>query len=149
MIAKLVLAGAMIGIGAYNQLIIHKDSLKMLAVAPIIGGTEEPRGNMTSSRKGESSNSLDVNKLISKFGKSTKAEAFIGKENVEETELRMGAEDFAFYSHKIPACFFRLGTGNVAKGITIGGHTPTFNVDEDAIELGIGMMALLGATNAE
>ena len=78
LIAKLVLAGAMIGIGAYNQLIIHKDSLKMLAVAPIIGGTEEPRGNMTSSRKGESSNSLDVNKLISKFGKSTKAEAFIG-----------------------------------------------------------------------
>ena len=68
----------MIGIGAYNQLIIHKDSLKMLAVAPIIGGTEEPRGNMTSSRKGEDSNSLDVNKLISKFGKSTKAEAFIG-----------------------------------------------------------------------
>lgn len=78
-----------------------------------------------------------------------KAESFIGKENVEETELRMGAEDFAFYSHKIPACFFRLGTGNVAKGITIGGHTPTFNVDENAIELGIGMMALLGATNDE
>jgi amidohydrolase len=78
-----------------------------------------------------------------------KAETFIGKENVEETELRMGAEDFAFYSHQLPACFFRLGSGNVAKNITIGGHTPTFNIDEDAIELGIGMMALLGATNAE
>lgn len=78
-----------------------------------------------------------------------KAESYLGKENVEETELRMGAEDFAFYSHKIPGCFFRLGTGNVEKGITIGGHTPTFNIDEDAIEIGIGMMALLGATNAE
>jgi hippurate hydrolase len=73
----------------------------------------------------------------------------MGAENVEETELRMGAEDFAFYSHKIPGCFFRLGTGNIAKGITIGGHTPTFNVDENAIEIGMGMMALLGATNAE
>ncbi|MBC7890007.1 MAG: amidohydrolase [Ferruginibacter sp.] len=79
----------------------------------------------------------------------SKAESFLGKEQVEETELRMGAEDFAFYSHKIPGCFFRLGTWNVAKGITIGGHTPTFDVDEDAIEIGIGMMALLGATNAE
>lgn len=79
----------------------------------------------------------------------SKAESFLGIENVEETELRMGAEDFAFYSHEIPGCFFRLGTGNVAKGITIGGHTPTFNIDEDAIEIGIGMMALLGATNAE
>jgi amidohydrolase len=79
----------------------------------------------------------------------TKAEAFLGKENVEETELRMGAEDFAFYSHRIPGCFFRLGTGNVEKGITIGGHTPTFNIDEDAIETGMGIMALFGATNGE
>ena len=79
----------------------------------------------------------------------TKAESFIGKDNVEETELRMGAEDFAFYSHKIPGCFFRLGTGNIAKGITAGVHTPNFNIDEEAIEIGMGMMALLGATNAE
>ncbi len=79
----------------------------------------------------------------------SKAEMYLGKENVEETELRMGAEDFAFYSHKIPACFFRLGTRNETKGITIGGHTPTFDVDEDAIEIGMGMMALFGATNAE
>jgi hippurate hydrolase len=77
------------------------------------------------------------------------AETFVGKENVEETELRMGAEDFAFYSHKIPGCFFRLGTANIAKGITAGVHTPKFNIDEDAIEIGMGMMALLGATNAE
>ncbi len=76
-----------------------------------------------------------------------KAAGYLGAENIEETELRMGAEDFAFYSHQIPACFFRLGTGNIEKGITIGGHTPTFNIDEDAIEIGMGMMALLGATN--
>lgn len=79
----------------------------------------------------------------------TKAELYVGKENVEETELRMGAEDFAFYSHRIPACFFRLGTRNEARGITIGGHTPTFDIDENAIEIGMGMMALLGATNGE
>ncbi|MBL0357250.1 MAG: amidohydrolase [Chitinophagaceae bacterium] len=78
-----------------------------------------------------------------------KAESFIGAGNVEETELRMGAEDFAYYSHKIPGCFFRLGTYNAAKGMFTGVHTPTFNIDEDAIELGIAMMALLGATNAE
>lgn len=74
-----------------------------------------------------------------------KAEEYMGAENVEETELRMGAEDFAYYSHKIPACFFRLGAGNKAKGITSGVHTPTFNIDERAIETGMGMMAWLGA----
>jgi len=74
-----------------------------------------------------------------------KAEEYMGAANVEETELRMGAEDFAYYSHKIPACFFRLGAGNKAKGITSGVHTPTFNIDERAIETGMGMMAWLGA----
>ena len=78
-----------------------------------------------------------------------KGEAYLGVENVEETELRMGAEDFAYYSHKIPGCFFRLGVGNIEKGISIGVHTPTFNIDEAAIEIGMGMMALLGATGAE
>ena len=75
-----------------------------------------------------------------------KAEEYMGAGNVEETELRMGAEDFAYYSHQVPACFFRLGAGNKAKGITSGVHTPTFNIDENAIEIGMGMMAWLGAT---
>ncbi|MCK7557768.1 M20 family metallopeptidase [Chitinophaga sedimenti] len=71
------------------------------------------------------------------------AEEYMGKDNVEDTELRMGAEDFAFYSQVIPACFFRLGTANIAAGITSGVHTPTFNVDERAIEIGMGTMAYL------
>ena len=72
-----------------------------------------------------------------------KGEQYLGTDNVEETELRMGAEDFAYYSHKIPGCFFRLGAGNIAKGISSGVHTPTFNIDESAIEIGMGMMAFL------
>ena len=75
-----------------------------------------------------------------------KAEEFIGKENVEETELRMGAEDFGYYTQEIPGCFYRIGVMNVAKGITSGVHTPTFNIDESAIEKGMGMMAWLGAS---
>ena len=75
-----------------------------------------------------------------------KAEEFAGAENVEETEVRMGAEDFAFYSHRIPACFFRLGVGNPEKNITSGVHTPTFNIDERAIEHGMGILAWLAAS---
>ena len=74
-----------------------------------------------------------------------KGEAYIGAENVETTELRMGAEDFAFYTHQVPGCFFRIGAGNKEKGITSGVHTPTFNIDENTIEIGMGMMAWLGA----
>ena len=74
------------------------------------------------------------------------AEQYMGTDKVEETEIRMGAEDFGYYSQQIPGCFFRLGTGNKAKGITSGVHTPHFNIDEDAIEIGIGIMAWLGAS---
>jgi amidohydrolase len=69
---------------------------------------------------------------------------FLGKENVSETELRMGAEDFGYYAQQIPACFYRVGVMNKEKGITSGVHTPTFNIDENAIEVGIGLMAWLG-----
>jgi len=68
-----------------------------------------------------------------------------GDENIETTEMRMGAEDFGYYSQVIPGCFYRLGVANAEKGITSGVHTPTFNIDESAIEKGIKMMAWLGA----
>lgn len=67
--------------------------------------------------------------------------AYLGKENVLEVTPRMGGEDFSFFAQKIPACFYRLGTGNAAKGITSNIHTPTFNIDEDALPIGMGMMA--------
>lgn len=73
----------------------------------------------------------------------TAAEEYLGKENVEELPLRMTAEDFAFFSQQIPACFYRLGTGNKSKGITSGVHTATFDIDEQALEIGVGLMAWL------
>jgi len=58
----------------------------------------------------------------------------------------MGAEDFGYYSQLIPGCFYRLGVMNQEKGITAGVHTPTFNIDESASEIGMGMMAWLGSS---
>ncbi|MEM6395043.1 MAG: M20 family metallopeptidase [Bacteroidota bacterium] len=71
------------------------------------------------------------------------AQAYLGPENVVELPPRMTGEDFSFYSHQIPACFYRLGTGNQAKGITSPVHTDTFDVDEACLEVGSGMMAWL------
>jgi hippurate hydrolase len=70
---------------------------------------------------------------------------YLGAQHIEETEMRMGAEDFGYYSQQIPGCFFRLGVMNKEKGIVHGVHTPNFNIDEDAIEIGMGMMAWLVA----
>jgi len=71
------------------------------------------------------------------------AEEYVGKENVLDLDVTMGSEDFAYYSHVIPASFYRLGTRNEAKGITSYVHTPTFDIDEEALTIGPGLMAWL------
>lgn len=75
------------------------------------------------------------------------AKEYLGSENVEEMPARMTAEDFSYYSQVVPSCFYRLGTGNMAKGITSPIHTPTFDVDENCLKVGAGLMAWL-AVNA-
>jgi amidohydrolase len=66
---------------------------------------------------------------------------YLGSENVKNLDLRMTAEDFAFYAQQVPACFYRLGIRNEGKGITSNLHTSTFDVDEKSIETGMGLMA--------
>jgi amidohydrolase len=67
--------------------------------------------------------------------------SYLGSTNVVEMPIRMGAEDFAFYSHTIPGCFYRLGTGNVSKNATSNIHTSTFDIDEDVLKHSSGVMA--------
>jgi amidohydrolase len=67
-------------------------------------------------------------------------ESVFGSDHIHELALRMTAEDFAFYSQEIPVCFFRLGVGNKEKGITHAVHHPRFDIDSDALK--IGMMAM-------
>lgn len=69
------------------------------------------------------------------------AEEYLGKEQVVELDIWMAAEDFAYYSQEVPACFYRLGTRNESKGITASVHTPNFDIDESALNIGPGLMA--------
>jgi amidohydrolase len=83
---------------------------------------------------------LENNPILTKRLRKA-AEEYLGKENVVDIELTLGSEDFAYYSHQIPASFYRLGTRNDAKGITSYVHTPTFDIDETALSIGPGLMA--------
>jgi len=71
------------------------------------------------------------------------AEDYLGKENVLDLDIWMAAEDFAYYSQVADSCFYRLGTRNESRGITSSVHTPTFDIDETALETSIGLMAYL------
>lgn len=68
---------------------------------------------------------------------------YLGHENVLDIELRMTAEDFAYYSHKIPSCFYRLGVKDPSKKDISNLHTATFSPDESSLETGMGLMAWL------
>ncbi|MFM9008100.1 MAG: M20 family metallopeptidase [Bacteroidota bacterium] len=73
----------------------------------------------------------------------TRAIEYLGAENVTDLDIWMAAEDFAYYTHEAKACFYRLGTRNEAKGIISSVHTPTFDIEEDALQIGCGLMAWL------
>jgi metal-dependent amidase/aminoacylase/carboxypeptidase family protein len=62
---------------------------------------------------------------------------------VEDLDIWMAAEDFAFFSQQAPSCFYRLGVRNEKKGIKSSVHTSTFDIDETALETGIGLMSWL------
>ncbi len=73
----------------------------------------------------------------------TAATEYLGNENVREIPMRMTAEDFAYYTHHVPGCFYRLGTADFERGITSQVHTPTFDIDETALITGAGLMTWL------
>lgn len=66
---------------------------------------------------------------------------YLGEEHVVDLDMRMTAEDFAYYSQLVPSCFYRLGIRNENRGIVHNLHTDRFDVDETSLETGAGLMA--------
>jgi len=75
------------------------------------------------------------------------AQQYLGSENVVDLDQRMTAEDFAYYSHIIPACFYRLGVKNPSWQTIRNLHTPEFDADERSLETGMGLMAWLAVNH--
>jgi amidohydrolase len=73
----------------------------------------------------------------------------LGHKKIIEIEPRMTAEDFAYYSRIIPACFYRSGVRNLEKGIHANLHTNNFDIDEDALLTGPALMAWLAISELE
>lgn len=71
------------------------------------------------------------------------AEKVIGKEQtIDLIDPVMGGEDFGRYLEKVPGAFFRLGTCNPSKGTCVSQHNSRFDVDDDALIIGMKVMTL-------
>jgi len=71
------------------------------------------------------------------------AEEYLGRESVESLPLRLTSEDFGWYAQQVPGCFYRLGTASAGSGYQAGLHSPRFDIDENALSVGAGLMAWL------
>jgi amidohydrolase len=71
-----------------------------------------------------------------------KLQQHFGENQIEELPIRLTAEDFSFYAQKVPACFFRIGVRNEGLGIVHGVHHPKFDIDENALLIGVQAMCL-------
>jgi len=69
------------------------------------------------------------------------AKEYVGEANVHELDMRMAGEDFSFYTHHVPGCFFRIGTSKDGKQFTAPVHNAHFDIDEESLKTGMGMMA--------
>ena len=76
-----------------------------------------------------------------------KAEEFLGHSNVEEMDIRMTAEDFAWYTQSIPGMMYRLGVKDPHQDKIYNLHTPGFRADESALKTGISLLAYLARNN--
>ncbi len=68
------------------------------------------------------------------------ARHYLGTENIHTLDMRMAGEDFSFYTHHIPGCFFRIGTNRNNEEFTAPVHNAKFDIDENALKTGVGLM---------
>jgi len=55
-------------------------------------------------------------------------------------DLSMASDDMAHFLQRAPGCYFGVGTANEARGLTAGNHQPRFDIDEDALPVGVEML---------
>lgn len=65
----------------------------------------------------------------------------LGEGKYQLVKPSMGGEDFSYYTHQVPGVFFRLGVGNEDKRTQYPLHHPLFDIDEDALPIGVAMLS--------
>lgn len=70
------------------------------------------------------------------------SEALVGEPNVYLLPMTMGAEDFSFYTHKMPAAMFMIGTTDHTLGSNATSlHSPYLVIDEEVLPIGAALHA--------
>jgi amidohydrolase len=68
------------------------------------------------------------------------AHEVVGESGLATGELNMASDDVAYFLQRAPGCYFNVGTANESRGITGSNHHPHFDIDEDALPIGVDML---------
>lgn len=86
-------------------------------------------------------NNIELTKKCKKL-----SQEYLGKKQVKDLDIRMTAEDFAYFSQKYPSVLFRLGTSNNNKNTQNPLHSSNFNIDEKALKTSVGLISWLSVS---
>jgi len=65
------------------------------------------------------------------------ATGILGEDKVRVMTPVMGGEDFSYFLNERPGAYFFVGSKNEAKGLVWGHHHPKFDIDEEAMAVGM------------
>lgn len=75
------------------------------------------------------------------------ARDYLGEGQVQKTDPQMTAEDFSYFAQEAPSTLFRLGSSSSdperLKSEYEPLHSPKFNLDEETLKTGVGMLSWL------
>lgn len=64
----------------------------------------------------------------------------LGQPNVRDNTRTTGSEDMSLFLNEVRGCYFFVGSANAERGLSTPHHSPTFDFDERALEVGVRML---------
>jgi amidohydrolase len=64
----------------------------------------------------------------------------VGQQNVRGDTRTTGSEDMSLFLNEVPGCFFFVGSANTERGLASPHHSPAFDFDERALDVGVRML---------
>jgi amidohydrolase len=64
----------------------------------------------------------------------------LGQQNVRGDTRTTASEDMSLFLNEVPGCFFFVGSANAQRGLASPHHSPMFDFDERALDVGVRML---------
>ena len=65
----------------------------------------------------------------------------LGPQQVFDSMRTLAADDMSFFLNAVPGCYFFVGGANAERGLNSPHHSPTFDFDEQALDIGVQVLA--------